>query len=718
MKKLSTKTITLVAVFVLIALVAAVFAKEPSVPGAVGPETAAEKKAEVASNSGFVAQKKDVDPLPTVDTAEKFAQLMEERFGREGFNRGWGEMIVLEDAEWSFRESDQTVPALPDRAGAANAGRVRAVLPASEEALGMVPSSSHEMQYSEVGVTADVADYSSTNIQVEGVDEADVIKTDGEYIYFANRDKIWIVKASPADDMKVVSTIDFPAARGWGFGFQPTEMYVDGDRLIIIGGAWREYRVNGVPNYQSMTRASVYDISDRANPKKLREVESEGDYLSSRKIGNSVYMISSSWIHQIMPMGIYPMPQFRDTTISEEYQDVGFDRMYYFPNFETNNYLFITGFEVDKPEQAVKIDTYLGAGQTVYASTENMYIATTEYARIQPRRETVEPIFNAGDSSINASPPIWHHVSAPITSIYKFALDSGSVTYGGKQTVPGRILNQFSMDEYDGYFRIATTTHDDNYIEINGLYVLDEDLEIVGKIDDIAPDERIYSARFMGNRAYMVTFKLVDPLFVIDLSDPTEPTVLGALKIPGYSDYLHPYDENHLIGFGKDTIEEKGVALDQGMKLSLFDVTDVTDPKEKFVVSIGDRGTDSPLLRNHRALLFDPGRNLLAFPISVAELSERQRNSRHEYAAWEYGEFKFQGAYVYSLDLENGFEFRGGITHMSEQDMLRSGMYSWNHDKAVERIIRIGENLFTASGEMIKSTAISSLKDIGSVKLQ
>ena len=275
------------------------------------------------------------------------------------------------------------------------------------------------------------------------------------------------------------------------------------------------------------------------------------------------------------------------------------------------------------------------------------------------------------------------------------------------------------MDENKDYFRIPTTKATNGrlmMISKNCLYVLDSMLSITGRIEDMAPGETIYSVRFMGDRAYVVTFKTVDPLFVIDLKNPKKPTVLGALKIPGYSDYLHPYDENHLIGFGKDTIEIKGQAYYLGMKVALFDVSDVSNPIQKFSEIIGDRGTDSELLSNHKALLFSREKNLLAFPVTLMEIKDSSVKAKQD--SLQYGQFTFQGALVYHLDLENGFKQRGRITHLTEEECLKAGNSWYNSDKNVQRIIYIDNNLFTLSNEMIKVNAISDLMEKGSVLIE
>ncbi|MHB1421279.1 MAG: beta-propeller domain-containing protein, partial [Bacillota bacterium] len=278
-----------------------------------------------------------------------------------------------------------------------------------------------------------------------------------------------------------------------------------------------------------------------------------------------------------------------------------------------------------------------------------------------------------------------------------------------------------------GYFRIATTKgeiwRNDEQTSKNNIYVLNDILQMSGKIEDIAPGERIYSVRFMGERGYMVTFQQVDPLFVIDLKDPQHPQILGALKIPGFSDYLHPYDENHIIGFGKDAVvlpQKDGsgntvgtTAFYEGMKIAIFDVSDVAHPVEMFKEIIGDRGTYSELLNNPKALLFSKEKNLMALPVNLMEIKQAPTNT--DFPA--YGEFTFQGAYVYNVDLVHGFTLKGRITHMDTSDQIKAGDNWYDGNKNVDRILYIGDTLYTLSNSMIKANDISTLKEINSLPI-
>jgi uncharacterized secreted protein with C-terminal beta-propeller domain len=264
------------------------------------------------------------------------------------------------------------------------------------------------------------------------------------------------------------------------------------------------------------------------------------------------------------------------------------------------------------------------------------------------------------------------------------------------------------MDEYNGYFRIATTSTREHRLE-NNLYVLDPDLEMAGELENLAHGENLHSARFMGEKCYLVTFKKTDPLFVIDLSVPYLPAVLGELKIPGYSDYLHPYDETHLIGVGKETeaAEYGDFAWYQGLKLSLFDVTNATEPKQMDKTVIGDRGTDSEALSNPKAFLFDNSRNLLVIPVNLAVVNR----TLYEAGPSAYGEFVWQGAYVYNITLDGGFLLRGTLTHVDNQTSPENSAY-W-----ITRALYIENTLYTISDEIIQLNSYDDLTLIAQINL-
>jgi inhibitor of cysteine peptidase len=562
----------------------------------------------------------------------------------------------------------------------------------------------------------DEGDYSRTNVQVEGVDEADVVKTDGKYIYQVNNQRVIIVRAYPSTEMNIVDVLDFSRQN-----FFPRELYVDESYLVVIGTSTGDRNVIMrdespmiyPPYYRpNTTRAIIYDAREKAGIKKLREVELDGSYVSSRKIGSALYLITRK------DFGYYPMwredgdilPCYRDTAVKEDFVTIDCGQIRYFPDFIDSNFTLIAGLDLARPDTESKIYTYLGAGENIYASEKNLYVALSVYP---PYTDKPIGILSKTLNSLSNN---------RTTRVYKFALDNGQVAYCSKGEVPGTVLNQFSMDEYNNCFRIATTTGDiwrrDEGTSKNNVYILDSDLSVLGKIENIAPGEKIYSARFIGSRGYLVTFKKVDPFFVLDLADPSSPKILGVLKIPGYSDYLHPYDQDHIIGFGKDTVETaiknpdgsqaETMAFYKGMKMAIFDVSDVHNPVEMFTEKIGDRGTDSELLRNHKALLFDKEKKLLAFPVTVMEQKEKA-DSTGTGAFPEYGQFSFQGAYVYNIDLQSGFTLKGKITHLSGEDYLKAGDYWYDSNKNVERIIYINETLYTLSREYIQANQLSDL---------
>ncbi len=519
-------------------------------------------------------------------------------------------------------------------------------------------------------------DHSDTNVQVEGVDEGDIVKNDARYAYIVTKGRnVVIVDAYPVDGAKVVSTIELDG--------RIQEIYVSNELLIVIQ--------NGLyvpePSIMDMdygywtnndeTYVKVYDIEERDDPKMLRNVGMKGYFTTSRMIGEHLYVITEVSSYSIYNESCLPCPA---------------DEIYYFNETDTSyQFTSFLAWDLDEIDEAPKKLTILmGYSHTIYVSTQHIYVTYSDWD---------QQFFEDGS---------WE--SEDRTIIHKLAIEGDEVVYVANGSVPGTVLNRFSMDEYNGYFRVATTT---GWMEKNQVYVLSPDLDIVGSIEDIAPGERIYSARFMGNRAYLVTFKQVDPFFVIDLSNPYNPEILGELKIPGFSNYLHPYDENHVIGIGKDTVDAGSFAWFQGVKISLFDVTDVHNPIEldKFMI-IGDRGTESLALDDPHAFLFSKEKNMLVIPISLYETEDDDSSPN------TYGYFTWEGAYVLDISTD-GIELRGRVTHddgQSQPDEEYS-YYYYGSTTQVKRSFYIGEVLYTVSDSLLKANDLTTLEELKKIDL-
>ena len=520
--------------------------------------------------------------------------------------------------------------------------------------------------------------YSQTNTQVSNVDEADVVKTDGENIYYATYDKLVIVDAKDPNNLKEIYKEEFEESN-----FRPQELYVYGDRLIVLGNTYinsgdvlKTYSATteNYISYKNKTCAIIYDLSGEV--KRIREIDLTGNLLSSRMIDGYLYIISTQYInaYNIKNTPIAELsedmykPTYKDTAVSQDEKKIGFDQIEYFEDFETANILSVATLKVDNNEEA-KIKTFLGSGEEIYVSEDNMYIVKT-------------------NSNYNI---LTREVTTSSTTILKFSLDGINVNYKAEAEVPGYINNQFSMDESNGTFKIATTVgaiwNLTDYTT-NALYILDENLNEIGRIEGLAKGEKIYSVRYTKDKAYIVTYKQVDPLFVIDISNPRVPTLLGELKIEGYSTYLHPYDENHLIGFGYDTTFNGKTTTTNGLKMVMFDITDLSNPKELFKVEIGDRSTSSPLTYNHKALLFSKEKNIIAFPTS-------NYKNKNKYKAQ-----------IYDIDLEKGFTLKGEITSSDN-----------NYKYQIERIIYINNSYYTISQQEIKAVDMETLEEINSIEI-
>jgi len=510
-------------------------------------------------------------------------------------------------------------------------------------------------------------DYSKTNIQVEGVDEADIVKVDGEYIHVISGQKVIIVKAYPAEEASILSKITVNGTL--------KQLFINEERLVVFyeSGSYNEAK----------TCINIYDISDRAKPTIRSEIAVDGQYLSSRMIGDYVYVVirKAAWLVD----GEVALPKI----YSEDGCRIVPATDIYYSNIADCGYIFTTIVTVNifEDTQKPKDETILSGWTTcIYVSLENIYLAIGDYDK---------------------------------TVLHRIHIENGEIFTAADGEVTGYVLNQFSMDEYEGYFRIATTSQMTSFSEKspilhlqNNVYILNMDLNIVGKLENIAPGEKIYSARFMGDTFYLVTFRKTDPLFVINLSDPYSPRIIGELEITGYSDYLHVYDENHVIGVGKETVgaDEGDFSWYQGVKISLFDVTDVTAPIELAKYEIGNRGTDSPVLSDHKAFLFDKEKNLLVLPVLVAKINESQYpNGVPPYTC---GQIVWQGAYVFtiSLELEEKIMLRGAITHIENGNVYNASNY-------VTRALFIGDVLYTISEGKIKMNSLLDLSEIKELNL-
>lgn len=540
------------------------------------------------------------------------------------------------------------------------------------------------------GAGTEVYQHSTTNVQVTGVDEEDIVKTDDKgYIYLITGNNISILKAYPSENATLVATITFA-------DMVPIGIFVNADRLTVLGSKSNAITVQpyvvripaptmiigtNAPSWgyysDATTYAKIYDVSDRTNPRLLTTVTASGEFISSRMIGEYVYFVSSQLAYytlQIIPNLTIDKVNLPKIDVNGGTKEVTAPEIY-FTNTTDTSYLFTTvvAFNVQNTAENPTYKTImLGGTSAMYVSLNNIYVTFPQYGT---------------------------------TSIYRIHMENSTITPEAQGEVPGNVLSQFSMDEHDNHFRIVTTTWENGSTQ--NVYVLNMNMSIVGSLTGLAPNENFHTARFVGNRCYLVTFQSIDPLFVINLTDPTNPTVLGELWVPGYSDYLHPYDENHLIGVGKETEAAEGgfFAWYQGIKIALFDVSNVSNPVQVANYTIGDRGSDSPVLRDHKAFLFDKTKNLLVIPALEARVDRTQYP--YDVPPSAYGQPVWQGAYVFNVTLEKGFELRGNITHME------NGISIYDSNFYVKRSLYIENVLYTVSDAKVK---LNSLDDLAFIK--
>ena len=547
----------------------------------------------------------DGEALPVVGDMETLLKLLLDR-GVLYDNSAWQQ----EKRMYAYGEDSLMIEPAPGGSAPAPSAPV-------PDSAASIPAMAPEMAM-DAGGGGTAGSHSQTNEQVAGVNEGDIVKTDGQYIYAMSpgSNSLRIIRADGAR-LEVVSTLTLDNI--WG-----AEFYLIGnDRLVIVGNEYIQYQTmpgdgaNTTPSlriapdfygwYRSdFTAALIYDISDRTAPVLARKVSMDGWAVSTRVIGDTIYLVTNKYIWNI-PFDEADSPMIRpyclDTAEGEEFTAIGLESIYYVPDTNDSSYLLIGAIDVYSDEPFAP-KAYLGAGSNLYMSRDAMYIAQTKWVQLNPR---------SGDMV-----EWWWPTGGEKTDILRFAINGTDVSYTGTGSVVGSPINQYSMDEYNGYFRIATTDWN------SGTYVTilnSADMRTVGRTEPLAPGERMQSMRFTGDMGYVVTFENMDPLFTIDLTDPYNPRVLGELKIPGFSQYLHPVGNGLLLGIGRDTQEtytrdSRGVEtvigfIDTGIKVSLFDVSNPFDPREIDVLRLGEGWAE--VSNNPRALMCDPSRNLYGF---------------------------------------------------------------------------------------------------------
>ncbi|WGT39172.1 beta-propeller domain-containing protein [Lysinibacillus sp. 1 U-2021] len=531
---------------------------------------------------------------------------------------------------------------------------------------------------------------STTNNQVEGVEEGDIVVVKDGFIYTAKDQSITVVNAKDPKNLKVATSIKLKDSQ------YISKLALYDNLLIAIGDQYIEKAGT------AMVTASIYDISNPSNPKHVRDVGQEGFLQDIRITNDTLYLIGNMYPNYWMLQENNKTdlkPKTFDSMAGPEYKSLPLEKISILPNTMDGTYSLITAVDLKNgAKTTANTKGYLGGSSGLYMSENALYLTTPMY-----------------ESNIDVSSEkrvmdmIWLPRSAD-TQIFKWNVDGTTLNFVGSTEVKGTVLNQYSMDEYKGNFRIFTTegnTWNEKSTSYNHLFILDEHLKPLGSVKDMAPGEKIYSARFMGEKAYVVTFKQVDPLFVIDVANPKKPAVLGELKIPGFSNYLHPLDDKHLIGIGYDTEQrydsytKRNFTVTTNMKMSLFDVSDFRNPKEQSTVKIGGKGSSSEVQYNPKALFRNKEFNYFGFPVVL-------------YEAGKGDEVVYQGhgAQIYEITAEKGIVLKGNIINRNNNEAYE------NWEQVVQRVVYIDDTLYTIARNEVKSYQLNDFKPLDTLTIK
>lgn len=472
--------------------------------------------------------------------------------------------------------------------------------------------------------TSDAAEssYSDTNVQVDGVDEGDLVKTDGTYLYYLrDSTQLGILRADGAQTEQLSNIFVCESSADYDYYEYADSFYLYGDRVAVV--YWRDDWSSS--SLGEVYGVRIYDVSDRTAPTLVADVAQDGWSGQSRAADGIVYLASNTVVYgdpdPSDPATFVPCLYENGTT-----EAVPCDRIYLPETADRPQYLVVQSISLDT---GAVLDTLcvLGGGSEIYMTADDLYVTKTVH--------TLTDGASYEDEHGNTVTP---QTDVNETSLLRIAIDNGTLALAASGTVPGSLLSSYSMDEYDGYLRLVVTVSESTYTTTvsgdgetgvtsyqmgdttttNALYVLDDTLNVVGSITGLAEDERVYSARFDGAVGYFVTFRETDPLFSVDLSDPTAPAITGALHLPGFSSYLHVWTDDQLLGIGEQADEQTGAT--EGLKLALYDTSDPTDMVELVTVAVD--GDYSPALDEPHAVYAEPSRGLVGFATTDWESSQ------------------------------------------------------------------------------------------------
>ena len=567
------------------------------------------------------------------------------------------------------------------------------------------------------------SDYSKTNTQVDWVDESDIIKTDWKHVYYYNQTQklIYIIEAYWSEQMKVLKKITLPKS------FNSPVMYIWNNKLIILATGYvnNKFSSNYYINRSNRTYTIVYDVTSKTEPKLEKLYINDWSLRKSRKIGKYVYVISSNNfnfpyhtynseddidinIGSVLPkkLEISKTDSASDQNLKIKWKSLPYnlkagniakcsDIEYSLPDKETMknfnfnpSYNIISIINVEDSEAEVKTKVVAWNSAEVYMSLDNLYLTESMYQ---------SKAFSCPDNARCIMPMYWGWTQN--TVLHKMNVTANSLKYQDSTIIPWRPLNQYSMDEKDTDFRIITSTNNwwPEREQHTDFYILDKNLKFVSSVNNLGEWENFQSSRFMWDKLFLVTFKQVDPFYVIDLEDRKNPEVIGELKIPGYSTYLHPYDENHLIGLWFDTYEwSNGWTRQWGLKVDLYEINydkkwgissdcskykiwecpsycienkiwwicetkkddskeDYIEVKQKYTKTFGDNWSSSEATRNPRMFMWNAAKNTLLLPATLYTRLDKESYKTKDY---------FQWLLNLKIDVSSGIEEKYRVSHI------------------------------------------------------